>query len=126
MSAGGFLWFETREKMIEFIEVFPFWAEASREDEEWEAVVTAAQQYAKGELSAEAVCEKINDVLYDPEIKWIGTFEDLMNGRGDFAQNFLKEYREEDEGEEENKDVQPPVRPEEMDTFLDYVMEYID
>ena len=118
MAAGAFMWFASKENLIEFIDLYPFFADAHPEQEEWEEAVNLADKFNRGEITANGTCEQINDILMDPYLDWIGSLEDLMKGKEKLAYRVISDFREDEETTGLN------IHADEIKPFLEFIRDY--
>lgn len=118
LGAGAFMWFETKEKLVEFVKLYPFLGGNRPSQEELNKVESLADEIKNESMEMDVICKQINETLNDPYIDWLGTFEDLLNGRGDFAHQLIEEFREETEGDGFE------IQADEVDDFMDFVLMY--
>lgn len=123
-GAGGFLWFDTREQMLEFIRLYlPFWnggpvhSNAGSISSRVDTVVRRINGAALGE----AYKSQLNQTLKGyTQIGWWGQFKDLLNGEGAFPGEVRSWFRS-------NAAVKPgtvPISASEKRRFAELLQEY--
>ncbi len=129
MCAGGtgsFLWFKTRERMLEFVSRYqPYLVGGADEREEMDelarSVAGIVAKLRNEKIGDKAGLKKINEVLKGwSQIEWWGTLQDLMDGKGPFPRKIRKFYRGQI-GEPENS---KPIPASERKAFAYRIKEY--
>ena len=98
-GVGCFLWFKDRERLLEFVaNQLTFWA-PGRADMDPGRVLSAVKQIVReiedGHLTIADAIPQLNSALrHFSQIRWMGTFEDLIAGAGDFERGLRRWFRE--------------------------------
>ncbi len=119
----GFIWFETREALLDHVErviVLPGNAGAEEEDlraaREAAAAVARQARQTGTQIAPGTAFDIIGRTL---TVTWMGRFGDLLLGAGEFEISLRREYRERNED-----DSDEPIEPSEQDDFLDFLRSY--
>lgn len=122
-GAGLFLWFETREKMLEFLvdeSAFLIGLHDADEIEQHEKIKTLIDKSKKENLSDESAITSLNELLNPTlRVKWWGTFRDLTNGQNEFSREVVEWF-------EENTDtsLERPLTELQRQKWLNFLSEY--
>jgi hypothetical protein len=87
-GTGGFLWFVSREQMLDFVKRYlPFWCPGPDHSNPRQAAATVREILARPSITpGEAVRMKLNDALKGyAQIVWWGRFEELLSTDTRFA-----------------------------------------
>ncbi len=105
-GSGMFCWFESREKMCDFIERYPLLLQSSYEPEDDDkarieeielSVKASIKEFRSSADKSEQVLEDLNCKLRRIEqIKWWGSFSDLLSGDHWFAKELRSRVMEGD------------------------------
>ena len=105
-GSGMFCWFESRDKMCDFIERYPLLFQSSYEPEDDDkariddierSVRAAIEEFRRNADKCEKVLEDINRKLRRIEqIKWWGSFSELLSGDHWFAKELRSHVMEGD------------------------------
>jgi len=80
---GSFVWFKTRDQMLDFIEQTLPYSPPGRSDKDWTEVATQTSaivsEMRSNEIDDKSGIDRLNAVLKTfSRIEWMGTFEELM------------------------------------------------
>jgi hypothetical protein len=94
-GTGGFLWFESREQMFEFVERYlPFWCPGPDRGDAREVAAKVRDILAGPLTSDEALRTMLNDTLKGyAQLGWWGQFEDLLTTDIPFAREVRDWFR---------------------------------
>ena len=132
---GQFLWFETQEELLGFLEQdCVYWVGMKGGETEdlpriCEEASRLTEKIRAGNLSYVEAMEELSDWLYEfnREITWAGAFKELVIGPNEFPVEVRSWFRRVVEGES-RRIVRPedgvPLRKEEQDGFLDVLGMY--
>jgi hypothetical protein len=98
-GVGCFLWFKGREQLLEFVANQLTFLAPGRADIDPGRVLSAVKQIVRqvedGHLTIADAIPQLNSALrHFSQIEWIGTFEGLIAGSGDFERGLRRWYRE--------------------------------
>lgn len=127
-GVGGFLWFETREAMLDFCaRLLTFYNPGPRNKDHGEVAGRAAEvvaAVASGAESMDRAMERLNAVLRGfSQLRWWGEYSDLLHGSGEFQQDVRAWARESDYDDAEDAD-RSPIRADEEPTFREALTEW--
>lgn len=118
---GGFLWFETREELLDYVgRLLTF---LCGDDEKHGMVAQEAAAIVSlvvgDEISMEEGMSRLNSALKThSHIQWWGQFKDLISGDSQFEHKLRGEHRGKEDEPSEDRDV-APIREDELDSFID-------
>lgn len=123
---GTFVWFDSKNEMIEFISNTLPYAPPGPSDTDTAAVAKKTslitEQYKKDDLNSETFLEQLNKVLVShSQLTWLGTFEELKTGSSVYALNLRSEFKENCELEENFKKNIPKSH---LNNFKQFLEEY--
>jgi hypothetical protein len=126
-GVGGFLWFGDRNQLFEFLRIhllFFSFADGSSEVDmllhEINAVVTMLES---GERSLLSAIGPLNELLKGhSQLRWIGRFQDLVEGDGEFEREVRSWSRGETDDGAEGSDT--PIEPHELDDFIKSLLDW--
>ena len=119
-GAGLFLWFKTKEGLLQFLAEHEG-ADSENHDQDGlrAGMRKIATQILAGRLGLEKGRQRLNKVLKAHlDIEWMGQFEELLSGSTEFAHKLRAEFF----GSAETS--APPVPPKQVGDFIDYVRNY--
>jgi hypothetical protein len=98
-----FHWYESREKMLEFIAEHALFMNLPRGDLDLDAIQEGINSTIKamrcGRIDDATALPKINELLrHASQFTWLGTFGSLRQGGTEAARNVLKEFRDSQDG----------------------------
>jgi hypothetical protein len=127
-GTGCFMWFATREGMLEFVtDVFPFSPPGPNGSDELAVVREVKriiEQLLAGQLSGEGGRELLNRALqHYSQIEWWGTFDALCSGQHLYAQKVIQYFRE-SLGSSHKADIHTPIKVGEIESFKAFLQDF--
>jgi hypothetical protein len=121
-GVGGFLWFDDRDAMLDFIMTTLPYSPPGQWGIDFLSVASetaAIVEDMKKEVLGDTVgIEQLNKVLRTfSQIEWMGTVDALLNGNHDYANRVRTAFREEND----NTSSGSPVDAQERDEFFEYI-----
>ena len=123
-GTSAFHWYESREKMLEFIAEHALFMNLPRGDLDLDAIQEGISSTIKamrcGRIDDATALPKINELLrHASQFTWLGTFGSLRQGETEAARNVLKEFRDSQDGTPAG-----PVGEEELEDFRQFLRDY--
>ena len=121
-SVGMFFWFSSAEELAAYIrEVEPqIYRLDESESEELRCAVEAPLQGLTAATDLESVPDQLNRAQDYFAIEWMGRFEELTGGDGEWA----REVRAESRSDDQEMDPGRPLAPDEIPAFIEFVAAY--
>lgn len=124
-GVGGFLWFDDRAGMLDFIRrhLTYFSPGPTKSDPQTvnAAVVSLVREFESGNVGEMGTLSRLNAALKGySQIKWWGTFGQLLTDRADFPKRVRLQFRSIDADEGDSG----PVTEAEIREFLEFLTEY--
>ncbi len=125
-SIGSFIWFDSKEKMFEFIStVIPYLSveevpisESPCEDAL--EISSVIDELMKGNVLIDDGLNAINEVLCgNQKIEWCGQFFELCRCASDFSREIVSNYRENQD--DDTLDLESPIKSSEFLDFKEFI-----
>ena len=117
-GTGAYHWFESSKEMVKFIEEYFCWYHPGPSGSAPEQIAAEVQriirQGREDKIDGEELRTRLNDYMRNMwQIAWWGTFDELCQGKAEFARDERRRFR--DEGSDK------PIRETEMEDFVEYL-----
>ena len=117
-----FIWFPNRHEMLDFIATTLPYSPPGRSDPDWgpvAAITTAiVEEMISGTIDDAVGVERLNETLQTcSQIKWTGTFNELLTREHSYAIKVRMAFRDED-GDDTSGD---PIQPNEKKAFCEFL-----
>ena len=130
-APGGFLWYQSDVELLNAIknDLFSVFDRDMDANEIKSQLSNIATSVPSKPTLGESLRNRLNDVLAEANetIEFLGTFEQLCQGTGEWAANIRKQYREyaDDDADDLSADVlRDPIRSSEIDDFAEYITNF--
>ena len=112
------LWIEDTKQLKEFlIEALPFeFCACESEDEIPEEIISIVENLKEGSIPelTDAEIKKLNEVMVDAKIRWVGTFNQLCEADSDFAKEIIGRFRN-------DEDATDPIPQNKRGSFKNFI-----
>jgi hypothetical protein len=126
---GGFLWFESRDALLDFVVEGFVEHHAGRDHRGFETLSKVSADVVRrvrgGALSLEQALALLNEALRGvAQLRWWGPLDDLLTGEGAFPRDVRAWSREHAGREAPTSTEEGPIAEGELEAFLDAIEEF--